>query len=158
MSKPFDQFCMALKCLWELKDGLFQDKTHILFPNRDEPEVRTYSWQSELRLDFKFYLELLIHALFPNWMLYYNHFYLTYYGYSPVAIVDSYYFERTFLFHTKEEAERAAQELETEERKVIGWWYEVNEFKTLVEEDDRYKKEDLKIEWFNIPLKEKFYK
>ena len=43
-------------------------------------------------------------------------------GYNPIKVT-SIMFETTFAFNTKEEANRAYQELEVEKKLLQAWWY-----------------------------------
>lgn len=43
-------------------------------------------------------------------------------GYNPIKVTTM-YLETTFAFKTKEEAEKAYQELEIEKKLLQAWWY-----------------------------------
>ena len=55
-------------------------------------------------------------------------------GYKPLAIC-SYYGEETFFFETAEEAKKAYEEMEVEERLVCGWFHSVDEIDNLENPD-----------------------
>ena len=59
-------------------------------------------------------------------------------GYNPIA-VSQMYFEDTFVFETKEEAEKAYRQFERDEEEkwigeIVGWWYSKEDFEKTVKE------------------------
>lgn len=48
-------------------------------------------------------------------------------GFNPIAITQM-YLEETFVFNTKEEADKGFELLERGKSLVTGWWYEKEEF------------------------------
>ena len=59
-------------------------------------------------------------------------------GYNPIA-VSQMYFEDTFVFETKEEADRGYLQFERDKNEkwigeVVGWWYSKEDFLKAVKE------------------------
>ena len=63
-------------------------------------------------------------------------------GHNPLAIC-SYYGEEAFFFKTTEEAIRAYEEMEVEERLVCGWFHSVEEIDNLENPDGS----KIEVEW-----------
>ncbi len=74
-------------------------------------------------------------------------------GYNPIKVT-SMMFETTFAFNTKEEADKAYQELEVEKKLLQAWWYGNEDFNNAVEEYESKMSEiwetDYKLKIYNI--------
>jgi len=72
-------------------------------------------------------------------------------GFKPIA-VSQIYFEDTFVFKTKEEAENAYRMLERDTNKkwigkVVGWWHGEEDFKSEVEKYERNDGSKVLVHW-----------
>ena len=59
-------------------------------------------------------------------------------GHNPIA-VSQMYFEKTFVFETKGESQKAYRQFEMNENekligKIVGWWYGKDDFEKTVKE------------------------
>lgn len=94
------------------------------------------SWWDRFTIDLKIRKDLFLYNLFPTFYLWRDLFWLRLYGFKPIYIIRSFFCETTFIFKTEREAARAFALLERRQKRVIGWWYGVEDFrKTLYEED-----------------------
>jgi len=73
-------------------------------------------------------------------------------GFNPIA-VSQMYFEDTFVFEKSDEANKAYKELEdSEDTKVLGWWYGKEDFEKAVKEYENENDEYIKVRvhWLDV--------
>jgi hypothetical protein len=69
---------------------------------------------------------------------------MRFHGFKPIAYCH-YACEDTYIFETKEEADRAGEFCETNKGFACGWWYGLDEFKRGLEDDLEFKPKNIKI-------------
>lgn len=112
-----------------------------------------FSWYERLWFEIKFHVELAIAQVFPRYGAAIDLFWLHYYGFYPVAICESFIFERCFIFKTKDEAQRAQQICEEKNNRAIGWYYDRYSFKERTKGAKYFELENLNIWWIDERFK-----
>jgi len=71
-------------------------------------------------------------------------------GYNLIGFCN-FLLENTFIFETRQEAEKAYQEFEKDKQEIFGWWYGKVDFANVrLHFESKY--EEIVVNWFNPPV------